>query len=130
MLSSERSVIAVRLPSRAGYVAAQGILFVLLSCLLRSLLFIRFGIESGAPPVMATARIFLLGLMLDAAVAACLFLPLAVWLCLVPPKWLVRAWHLRLLYAATWFTWVAILLLFQAEYFFFKEYSSRFNNRK
>lgn len=67
------------------------------------------------------------GALRDGLVASLVFLPLAFWLAVVPEQWLAARWHGRLLTGGTWFSWAVLLFLFQAEYYFFQEYNSRFN---
>jgi phosphoglycerol transferase MdoB-like AlkP superfamily enzyme len=67
------------------------------------------------------------GALRDAAVASVIFWPTALWLAISRRRWIETGWHSRLVLAGTWLLWVVLAFLFQAEFFFFEEYASRFN---
>ncbi len=110
--------------SRWAFPSLQACLFVLLSSILRVILLTKFGPKSGGASL---AWIFSSGLLLDATVAAVLFLPTALSVAVGTRRWMDSKWQQGLLLASTWLFWALLLFLFQAEYFFFEEYSSRFN---
>ena len=115
--------------SRLRFTIAQALIFVLFSTILRAVLAVQFqsdtaatGLPEGALPEIAAsawARVFGTGLLLDLMVGAVIFTPCAISLTLQKGG--------RVLLAATWLTWVALLFLLQGEYLFFGEYNSRYN---
>lgn len=111
--------------SRWLYAFAQASLFVLLSTALRIDLLVKFGPHSSLGD--AVFRIFSIGSLLDAVVAFILFLPLATWLAFARARWIERTWHRCLIFAGSGLCWALLLFLFCAEFYFFKEYTSRFN---
>ncbi len=73
------------------------------------------------------ARIAAVGAGYDLATLAYLGLPLALWLTLVPDRWLARTWHRLGIAAVAWATLFGLLLLAVAEWLFWEEFDSRFN---
>lgn len=67
------------------------------------------------------------GLLNDAFQAAYLSLPLALYLCFAPQRWLQAKWSRGLLAIGFVGTTAALIFLSAAEYFFFEEFNSRFN---
>ena len=110
--------------SRWAFASLQVVLFVLLSTILRMILVARFGPK---PASASVGWMFGSGLLLDATVALILFLPTAVCIAVATRRWLEFRWQRGLLLASTGLCWALLIFLFQAEYFFFEEYSSRFN---
>lgn len=111
---------------RLRFAAVQVAAFVILSLLVRGILLSSFG-PLHASSAGELLRVFAVGFHLDCAVGLAIFLPLVLWLTLIPDRWLVARWQRRLLWAGCWIWWGLIIFLAISEYFFFKEYLSRFN---
>jgi phosphoglycerol transferase MdoB-like AlkP superfamily enzyme len=116
-------------PARAfglRFMLVQSALFVVLSVILRWLLWRSFAwhlpMERGA-----VWSFHALGVFGDLVVAAWLFLPGMLWLALVPARWRTTRWHQAIILAAGWLGWTLAIFVFQAEFYFFQEYNSRFN---
>lgn len=111
---------------RYRLLVALAAVYVVLSFLLRTLLWWRFGSDQGVgvldlPVVLAT------GLINDWIEAFYLFLPLSFYLWLVPERWHGARWHKGLLAVGTYLTLIGLVYLEAAEYFFFEEFDARFN---
>lgn len=101
-----------------------GGLYLLISALLRSGLWVVFGLKSGvAPPQLP--EILGLGLGNDALEAVYLLLPLSLFLALSPLQ--RRPAMRRLFVAGLWLMLFGMLFVAASEYFFFEEFDSRFN---
>ncbi|MGQ0502726.1 MAG: LTA synthase family protein [Panacagrimonas sp.] len=96
----------------------------MLSAALRLGLWGAFGLTAGVPAVQVPA-ILALGLVNDAMQAVYLFIPLSLWLALVPVQRRPRS--RRVLALGVWLMLVGMLFIAACEYFFFQEFDSRFN---
>jgi phosphoglycerol transferase MdoB-like AlkP superfamily enzyme len=94
--------------------------------LLRLVLGLGFGREAQVP-VSAMLWVLPAGLLSDAIQALYLFLPLALYLWLKPPREATRAWGFVTPALATFLYVLGGLFLAACEYFFFEEFNSRFN---
>lgn len=115
-----------RLPARAPLLVSMAGFWVATMGLFRVFLFAVFAPDgSGA---MAFAHAMFVGLRLDLAAASWFFLPLALWLCVLPDRAYRSKFHRGALRGAfvLWAThhWFN----FAMEYFFFEEFQSRYNN--
>lgn len=101
-------------------------LFVAVSTLTRTVLAIVYH-EQIADSLAAVAGAFLIGLILDGFVALCLGIPFALFLVLVPDRWLA-ARSTKWLVGGVYFTHLFVLFyLAVAEIVFFGEFNARFN---
>jgi len=86
---------------------------------------------SFAPVPTPTSKDYLLsllvGLHLDLVAAFTLTAPLALWCLLVPARWVAARWHRAVMLAVSIFSWLILVFLHIAEWFFFEEYRSRYN---
>ena len=108
------------------FLTVQAVLFVGLSVILRWILYRSFAWHLSMD-YGSTVAFHALGALGDATVAAWLFLPGVIWLALVPIKWRASRWHTWMIVAAAWMGWTLAIFIFQAEFYFFEEYNSRFN---
>jgi len=119
--------IEFQIPVRFRILTAA-LVFYLAGCsIFRAYLVLRFG--RSEPLSLATLwRVFSVGLRMDAAAAAWLLLPLALWLALVPDKFHRSRFHRIALHALFIFWLVGQVFGFIVEYFFFEEFNARFNS--
>lgn len=86
---------------------------------------------SFAPEPTPTGRDYfltmLVGLHLDLVASFTLTTPLALWCLLVPARWVTARWHRVLMLSVSIFSWLVLVFLHIAEWFFFEEYRSRYN---
>lgn len=111
---------------RHGFVLAVAGVLLAISTLTRLVL----GLALVAGPgvgVGAFLAAFAVGFVFDLAAALGLTLPLAIYLTLVPERWIARRWQRGLLTAGLFLFTYGVLFVAAAEYFFFDEFSSRFN---
>src|SRR5690349_6288395 len=73
------------------------------------------------------ARALGVGLVYDFLAACWLAAPLVAWLALVPERWLASRAHQRFLFAGYAFAVLVAVFVAGAEYFFFDEFTGRFN---
>jgi len=100
--------------------------FYLTGCaVLRCLLWLRFGEAHPGLGVLACAA--LVGLRMDLAAAAWMFLPPVLWLALLPERIFSSKPHRMLLTGALTLYFPVQLFLFKTNYEFFAEFNSRFN---
>lgn len=100
-------------------------LFVAFS-VLRLLLFLKF--RPGGPLAAAdVVRMFLIGARSDLFVALLMTLPLLFWLLIIADRWFRARWHRVLFWLGFILFWVVEVFLLAAEYYFFEEFTSRFN---
>lgn len=123
-ISPDRSVPASVL--RWRFVLIQAALAFALSTVVRAILVHSFGPMSGIT-VGERLQLFLKGAHADLAAALAVWTPLALWLALVPDRWLAARWHRRLLQGVCGLWWVLLIFVAFGEYYFFEEYRSRFN---
>lgn len=85
--------------------------------------------EAAAPVTFLSAwiQVFGTGTLLDLAVAMLLFLPCALWIAACPRRWWQARWQRCLFLGGTWFWWTLAIFVLQGEYWFFGEYTSRYN---
>lgn len=98
--------------------------YLVLSSLLRLLLWARFGVADSVP-VSILPEIFAVGLINDSVQLVYLLLPLTLFLVIFPQAH--RGWPRRLLALGLWTMLVGMLFVGASEYFFFEEFDSRFN---
>jgi phosphoglycerol transferase MdoB-like AlkP superfamily enzyme len=113
---------------RSRYGFAVFFLFSLLAAcsFLRLVLFLQFRLP-GPVSVGSVAQVFLIGFHQDFLVALLVTLPLLLWLWVARESWFGSRWH-RVLFIGGFFVfWSARIFLFFTEYYFFKEFRSRFN---
>lgn len=100
--------------------------YLALSALLRLFLWWRFGLDNGVHAIRVPA-ILALGLVNDAVEALYLFLPLSLYLALVPSRFHAGSGGRRLMAAGVWLLLFGLLYVCAMEYFFFEEFDARFN---
>src|SRR5262245_14559866 len=123
--------------SQLGFPLAQAGLFAAFSLILRFILAAKFGPgstaqglpEAVAPVISLSAwmQVFAMGTLLDLVVAMLLFLPSALWIVACPRRWWQARWQRCLFLGGTWFWWTLVIFVLQGEYWFFGEYTSRYN---
>ncbi len=116
-----------RLPARFQVLLAAAAFYLGGCTLFRLFLLLRFG---GSEPMglLPVLKVFAYGLRLDLAAAAWLFLPLALWLTLLPER-IHRSRPYRWLFGTAFAAWlVGQVFGFVVEYFFFEEFNARFNS--
>jgi phosphoglycerol transferase MdoB-like AlkP superfamily enzyme len=123
--------------SRFGFPLAEVASYVALSLVLRIILAMKFGPDSAAQglpdgiapavSISAWSRVFGIGALLDVAVAMVLFFPCALWLAISPRRWQRTKWQVAIFLCGTWIWWALALFVLQGEYWFFGEYTSRYN---
>lgn len=116
-------LLARRYVPRVALVARLVAQLVLLWSVLRLTLYVAFGVHSIGP--VQFARILGFGALFDALTALTVLSPLVLVLALFRVRWLNVAWVRRTLYAMTMF---AICFDLFVQYFFFEEYSARYNH--
>ena len=88
-------------------------------------------IASFAPEPTPSGKDYLLtmlvGLHLDLVASITLTAPLALWCLLVSARWMAARWHRVLMLCVSIFSWLLLVFLHMAEWFFFEEYRSRYN---
>ncbi len=103
-----------------------GVLYLLVSLLLRIVLFVAFGWEAGLPLLTLLSTLGI-GMANDTITLAYILAPLSLYLILVPYK-MHRSLPGRCLLAAImWIAYFGIFYQAVAQYFFFKEFNARFN---
>jgi phosphoglycerol transferase MdoB-like AlkP superfamily enzyme len=113
------------------------VLYAVFSLVLRIVLAAKYspgrateGLPEGAipgVPLSAWIHVFGTGALLDVMVAAVIFLPCALWLALCPRGWQSTRWQRALFLGGSWFWWMLAIFILQGEYWFFGEYTSRYN---
>lgn len=104
--------------------AALGLTYLVLSALLRTVLWLRFGVDAGVGASQLPA-LLAAGAVNDAVVALFLLLPVSLVLALVPGRWRRLA---RVTALAAGFAFLfGLVYVGAAEFFFFEEFDSRFN---
>lgn len=112
--------------NRLAPLAAIASCYLLVSLVLRAVLFVAFGLNNGMRPLTLLPTMAL-GLVNDSIVLCYLLAPLYLFLTFMPRR-LYQSLAGRLVLAATgWLSFFFILYLAVAQYYFFKEFSSRFN---
>lgn len=101
------------------------LVYLVLSAILRTVLYLRFGLRAGVPP-LALAELLPIGTLNDGVIAIFLLLPLSLCLALVPQRRRALV-ALGLVLAFGFLFLFAMLYESAAEYFFFEEFDSRFN---
>ncbi len=112
--------------SRLQPLFALSMIYLLLSLLLRLLLWWRFGLpeQVGAKDLFA---ILAAGVLNDLVVLIYLNGPASLYLLLMPERVFKARWHQGLLACLLFFSLFGMLYLAGTEYFFFEEFDSRFN---
>jgi len=111
---------------RLRALVALGLVYLVVSSLLRAVLGWRFGLEAGAS-VASLAGALAVGVVNDAVIALALLLPLSLYLAVVPDRLYRSLLHRWLFFTATAAFLFAVVYLSAVEYFFFDEFSSRLN---
>lgn len=105
---------------------ALGAASLLVGALLRVTLWWQYGIGDGVTGAEMPSILFR-GLLNDFVVTLYAFAPFALYLALIPERWLdTRVNHILIL-AGSWITLFAMVFLAVAEDYFFQEFDSRFN---
>jgi hypothetical protein len=105
---------------------ALGAASLLVGALLRVALWWQFGIADGVAGVELPS-ILVRGLLNDFVVTLYAFAPLALYLALIPERWLDSRVNRALILAGSWITLFAMVFLAVSEDYFFQEFDSRFN---
>ena len=111
---------------RMGLVALVSLIFMLVSTVTRLLLCVMTPSGAGLTfPYLV--KIIATGVIFDLATLSYALLPLALYLLMVPRRFTTQPWHHWMV--RTFFTLFVAVLVFNgcAEYFFFDEFSTRFN---
>jgi phosphoglycerol transferase MdoB-like AlkP superfamily enzyme len=123
--------------ARYRFPVAQVVLYAVLSLVLRIVLAAKYspaipaeGLPEGVVPsvsVSAWLQVFATGTLLDVVVAMVIFLPVALWLSVCPRRWESSRWQRAIFLGGSWLWWSIAIFLLQGEYWFFGEYTSRYN---
>ncbi len=113
--------------SRYGLALRLFLTLVVLYFALRMTLYISFGLDVLVP-FSDIVKGFLVGLFRDTFVALILTVPLLFWFWIFPERWFPKRGHRWLLTGGLFLFWMVQPFLLAAEYFFFEEFLSRFNN--
>ena len=105
---------------------ALGAASLLVGALLRVALWWQYGIADGVAGVELPSILFR-GLLNDFVVTLYAFTPLALYLALIPGRWLDSRVNRALILAGSWVTLFAMVFLAVSEDYFFQEFDSRFN---
>lgn len=114
------------LRSRFGAVALQTLLFLSVATLTRVALYFQVFSQLDHSPVKL-AGVFASGLAFDLAVAAYAAIPLVLHAALAPEVWLRSRFHRWVSWAYFFILTYALLFVAAAEWFFWDEFSARFN---
>jgi hypothetical protein len=99
---------------------------MVMALILRIALIASFAPEP-TPSGMDYLLTMLVGLHLDLVASITLTAPLTLWCLLVPARWMAARWHRVLMLCVSIFSWLLLVFLHMAEWFFFEEYRSRYN---
>jgi phosphoglycerol transferase MdoB-like AlkP superfamily enzyme len=123
--------------ARYRFAIAQVTLYAVLSLVLRIILAAKYGpgsVAQGLPEdaiakisLSSWMQVFATGTLLDVMVALVIFMPCALWLAACPQRWQNARWQRVLFLGGSWFWWTLAIFLMQGEYWFFGEYTSRYN---
>jgi hypothetical protein len=105
---------------------ALGAASLLVGALLRVALWWQYGIDDGVTGVQMPS-ILARGLLNDFVVTLYAFAPFALYLAIIPERWLDSRANRLLIMAGSWITLFAMVFLAVAEDYFFQEFDSRFN---
>ena len=105
---------------------ALGAASLLVGALLRVALWWQYGIDDGVTGAQMPS-ILVRGLLNDFVVALYAFTPFALYLALIPERWLGSRVNRLLILAGSWITLFAMVFLAVSENYFFQEFDSRFN---
>uniref|UniRef100_A0A831UCB2 Alkaline phosphatase family protein n=1 Tax=Geobacter metallireducens TaxID=28232 RepID=A0A831UCB2_GEOME len=109
-----------------GLIALFSLIYLAISTVTRTVLLAMVPKGSGLTPALV-AKVYGTGLIFDAAALAYLLIPVALYLMLAPRKLVEWQGHRRLVRAAFLVILYALIFGAVAEYFFFDEFSTRFN---
>lgn len=112
--------------SRLGLVLLLSLMLVAISTLTRLALLIKSSHEIDFS-LLSLSGIFLIGWFYDLVNAAYFIIPMSVYLWLVPNRIFTKKWHLFILYGQVLFFTSLLLFNAVAEWFFWDEFSTRFN---
>ena len=115
-----------RVTHRFRPLVALGAASLLVGGLLRVALWWQYGMADGVAGVELPS-ILLRGLLNDFVVTLYAFTPFALYLALIPERWLNSRVNRTLIMAGGWITLFAMVFLAVAEDYFFQEFDSRFN---
>jgi phosphoglycerol transferase MdoB-like AlkP superfamily enzyme len=105
---------------------ALGAASLLVGAVLRATLWWQFGVADGVAPTELPSVLFR-GLLNDLVVTLYAFTPFALYLALIPARWMRSRAHRILVSAGSWVTLFALVFLAVVELYFFQEFDSRFN---
>ncbi|HEY3423192.1 MAG TPA: sulfatase-like hydrolase/transferase, partial [Negativicutes bacterium] len=111
---------------RYAPIIAMSALYLVLSLILRLILWGSFGMTGGVP-AWHLPTILALGLLNDLAALIYITLPAALYLTLLPPKWFDSTANHRFIIFSLFTVIFGLLYLCVSEFFFFEEFDSRFN---
>ena len=126
ILNKAGSIHALYSDTRISILLTIGFFYLVVSFLLRLALFFVFGAPAGASMIVLLPALSL-GVINDLVTLCALLAPLSLYLFIVPRKFHQSLFGKGLLAGIIWIEFFAILYLSIAQYFFFKEFNSRFN---
>ena len=126
ILNKAGSIHALYSDTRISVLLTIGFFYLVVSFLLRLALFFVFGAPAGASMIVLLPTLSL-GVINDLVTLCALLAPLSLYLFSVPRIFHQSFFGKGLLAGIIWIEFFAILYLSVAQYFFFKEFNSRFN---
>jgi len=105
---------------------ALGAASLLVGAVLRATLWWQFGIADGVAAAELPS-ILVRGLLNDLVVTLYAFTPFALYLALIPARWMRSRANRILVSVGSWITLFALVFLAVAERYFFQEFDARFN---
>lgn len=105
---------------------ALGAASLLVGAVLRATLWWQFGVADGVG-VSELPSVLARGLLNDLVVTLYAFTPFALYLALVPARWMRSRANRVLISAGSWITLFAMVFLAVVERYFFQEFDARFN---
>lgn len=126
ILTKAGSIHALYSDTRISVLLTIGFFYLVVSFLLRLALFFVFGAPAGASTIVLLPALSL-GVINDLVTLCALLAPLSLYLFIIPRTFHQSFFGKGLLAGIIWIEFFAILYLSIAQYFFFKEFNSRFN---
>ena len=115
-----------RMTHRFRPLIALGAASLLVGAVLRATLWWQFGVADGVG-ASELPSVLVRGLLNDLVVTLYAFTPFALYLALIPARWMRSRANRILISAGSWITLFAMVFLAVVERYFFQEFDSRFN---
>lgn len=115
-----------KLNNRYACLFYLSLFFMAASLVTRVVLYLAFGLNNDIP-LLHLPLILGLGAVNDYIELFYILLPFSLYIWLMPHKWFSNRWHLWILSGLTFAVLVGFIYVCCSEYFFFEEFSARFN---